>query len=531
MSVERAKSVPPFVLWCTAMIPTAFDDSMSYYEALCALYKFIQDNLVEPINNNATVLDQTVKDMATLKKYVDTYFDNLDVQEEINNKLDEMAEGGQLAGIIAQFLEMSPVFGFGTISDMAASENMSNGSIARVLGNTVAENGDGAYYLVKTKEEGETADGVLKVAIGDTLIAHRIVNPNDAEIAALDTRVDGVSERVDVLEEPKWAFIGDSYGAGWTPDGTTAAWPNLLKTKMGLDNDHCTIAVHSGAGFSNPSYPFDRIISEMQADDRITDVLIAGGANDTDGSFNDVREGVRKSMENIAEKFPNCKHVYVGFIGGRTDSYHGLIHLATERWNNACIEYGAEYMPNLQYVMFYGTRFSSDGIHPNLSGQTAITNALFQALNGGYTYTQFTDITFSANTDMFNEATRNLHKYSINQLSYLANYMGTLILNTGTHGAIEWNHGAAKKIGSLSRNQGILGTQYYSNTMYNIGHVIVHDNVLGWRTLNGLLYIDEDADVYLRLQDQTEGAGYLDMTGVDSIQLPIFSILFMTDLM
>ena len=56
MAVEKAKNVPPFVLWCSATIPTAFDDSMSYYEALCALYKFIQDNLVESINNNATLL-------------------------------------------------------------------------------------------------------------------------------------------------------------------------------------------------------------------------------------------------------------------------------------------------------------------------------------------------------------------------------------------------------------------------------------------------------------------------------------------
>ena len=124
MGVEKAKNVPPFVLWCTAMIPTAFDDSMSYYEALCALYKFIQDNLVEPINNNATILDQTVKDMAELKTYVDTYFDNLDVQEEINNKLDDMAEHGELASIIAQFLETSPVFGYENVAALIAAENL-----------------------------------------------------------------------------------------------------------------------------------------------------------------------------------------------------------------------------------------------------------------------------------------------------------------------------------------------------------------------------------------------------------------------
>ena len=133
MAVEKAKNVPPFVLWCSATIPTAFDDSMSYYEALCALYKWVQDNIINVVNNNADILKEYVKMVDDLKAYVDNYFENLDVQEEINNKLDEMAEGGQLAGIIAQFLEMSPVFAYGTIAEMAAAENLSNGSIARVL--------------------------------------------------------------------------------------------------------------------------------------------------------------------------------------------------------------------------------------------------------------------------------------------------------------------------------------------------------------------------------------------------------------
>ena len=191
MAVEKSKNVPPFVLWCSATIPTAFDDSMSYYEALCALYKWVQDNIINVVNNNADILKDYIKLVDDLKKYVEDYFKNLDVQEEINNKLDDMAEKGQLAGIIAQFLEMSPVFAYDTIAAMAAAENLSNGSIARVLGNTSAAAGDGAYYKVRTKEGGESADGVIKVAIGDTLIADRIVNPDAVAIESLDDTLNG----------------------------------------------------------------------------------------------------------------------------------------------------------------------------------------------------------------------------------------------------------------------------------------------------------------------------------------------------
>lgn len=44
-----------------------------------------------------------------LKEFVEDYFDNLDVQEEINNKLDAMAEDGTLGEIISYYLSESKV--------------------------------------------------------------------------------------------------------------------------------------------------------------------------------------------------------------------------------------------------------------------------------------------------------------------------------------------------------------------------------------------------------------------------------------
>lgn len=105
--IQYSKPVPPFVKFCAANIPMVFDDSLSYYEALCALWKWMQDNLVDVINNNAAVTDYYIEyDQETralfiqLKEYVDTYFDNLDVQEEINNKLDAMVEDGTFAQLL-----------------------------------------------------------------------------------------------------------------------------------------------------------------------------------------------------------------------------------------------------------------------------------------------------------------------------------------------------------------------------------------------------------------------------------------------
>ena len=97
--VEKQKPVPPFVQFCCAAIPQVFDDSLSYYEALCAMWKYL-DETVKVINNNALVTEDFIAQVNELHDYIEHYFDNLDVQEEINNKLDEMALNGTLSNII-----------------------------------------------------------------------------------------------------------------------------------------------------------------------------------------------------------------------------------------------------------------------------------------------------------------------------------------------------------------------------------------------------------------------------------------------
>ena len=83
-------------------LPSSFVDSMSYYEALAWLVKYLETQVIPAVNNNAEALDELQTAFVTLKDYVDHYFDNLDVQEEVNSKLDAMALDGTLAELINQ---------------------------------------------------------------------------------------------------------------------------------------------------------------------------------------------------------------------------------------------------------------------------------------------------------------------------------------------------------------------------------------------------------------------------------------------
>lgn len=92
-----------FTKYIAKTLPLAFDESMSYYECLCALLEYLNETIVPDINNTNDGLSELQNFYLDLQNYVNTYFDNLDVQEEINNKMDEMVTTGALQEIIDNY--------------------------------------------------------------------------------------------------------------------------------------------------------------------------------------------------------------------------------------------------------------------------------------------------------------------------------------------------------------------------------------------------------------------------------------------
>ncbi|MCX4254720.1 MAG: hypothetical protein OSJ63_05600 [Bacilli bacterium] len=86
------------------VLPLAFDESMSYYECLCALLNKVNE-CIKVLDNNSDAVTELQNKYIELKNYVNNYFTNLDVQEEINNKLDQMTEDGTLDKLIQNYFE------------------------------------------------------------------------------------------------------------------------------------------------------------------------------------------------------------------------------------------------------------------------------------------------------------------------------------------------------------------------------------------------------------------------------------------
>lgn len=106
-NLKPVKELTPFtkMIMTIGTLPSSFYSSMSYYESMVWLYEYLKNQVIPAVNNNAESLDELQTAFITLKDYIDNYFENLDVQEEINKKLDEMAEDGTLSNLIGLYVD------------------------------------------------------------------------------------------------------------------------------------------------------------------------------------------------------------------------------------------------------------------------------------------------------------------------------------------------------------------------------------------------------------------------------------------
>lgn len=111
------------------IIPTSYKDSMSYYECLAWLCKYLEETVIPTLNQNGSAVQELQELYVELNNYVAHYFDNLDVQEEINNKLDDLVEDGTMAEIINQEI-------FGELNQRIATLENNNNRKIIVIGDS-----------------------------------------------------------------------------------------------------------------------------------------------------------------------------------------------------------------------------------------------------------------------------------------------------------------------------------------------------------------------------------------------------------
>ena len=98
------KNLRPFGKFCVTlgMLPASYKESLTYEEQLLWFCNYLETKVIPAINTNSEALQEVQALYEEIRQFMIDYFAHLDVQEEIDNKLDEMAQDGTLADIINQ---------------------------------------------------------------------------------------------------------------------------------------------------------------------------------------------------------------------------------------------------------------------------------------------------------------------------------------------------------------------------------------------------------------------------------------------
>lgn len=242
--------LPPFKAFLASNIPSVYDNTLSYYDELTKLIAYLEGQVVPAVNANT-------EGLATLKDYVEHYFDNLNVQEEINNKLDEMTENGTLEEIIGHYITENYV----TKDDIATAETA---GIVKI-GDGISVTADGTISETPFEQFINADTLSYEYTAGDThtFIKYAIIpaeyKPKIVMADPEDPDVRKIASDVDAGAKPSFLICGggfntqDSYTYGpLIIDGDIKIVNNLdggtdtVRTIMGISADGLLTSINGG---------------------------------------------------------------------------------------------------------------------------------------------------------------------------------------------------------------------------------------------------------------------------------------------
>ena len=188
MNKFEYKNLTPFKWFVLENFPfiEADFDALTEWQLFCKLGKEI-NKIIDSQNLVGSEMEKFSQAFIELKNYVDNYFKNLDVQDEINNKLNEMAEDGTLQEIITSYLKVNGILAFDSIDDMKNSDNLIDGSFVRTYGYNKLNDKKGAFYKIRQIKNTDVVDNINIIAIKNNNLIAELMNENEYILKSFGT--------------------------------------------------------------------------------------------------------------------------------------------------------------------------------------------------------------------------------------------------------------------------------------------------------------------------------------------------------
>ena len=191
------KYVEPFKKICMTIgeLPTAYLETMSYYEMLVWFVEFLKNKVIPTVNQNAEAVQELQQLYVELKNYVDNYFESTDFQAMVNEKIDEMVEDGTLENLLNNALSLIKVYST-TIEMIEDYSNIVVGMNIKTLGYYEINDGGGAFYkITDTASESD-----YQISLSENLYATLIEDKkNTINVLQLGAYSDGSTDNTDIF--------------------------------------------------------------------------------------------------------------------------------------------------------------------------------------------------------------------------------------------------------------------------------------------------------------------------------------------
>lgn len=299
-----------------------------------------------------------------------------------------------------------------------------------------------------------------------------------------ETRLDAVeastalSDRLLDFSKRHAIVIGDSYAT------LTPSWVDTMANILdfaSLDN----LAV-SGTGFDRGGVNGFLVQLQTYAGDKneITDIIIAGGANDaenrTQSNFAQLRAAAVDAIQYAKQNYPNAQ-IHLGFIGGclASSTYasthtNSMFGWAIYSYKQAAEIEGIHYMNNIENAMhMLIAEYQGDGLHPSTTGSTILGRSIAQAIK--YQFNAFQSKYPAGLTvdSAFTSISGNLNYQIDNESTQI--YSDQLIIMSG---AITLNGNNEQRIASMTTIEFNEPIEYYDYLFFNNFNGITYQYVL-----------------------------------------------------
>lgn len=212
----------------------------------------------------------------------------------------------------------------------------------------------------------------------------------------INADIEALEGRLDLLDDHKYIFVGDSFA------GLANSWVDYVVNYKSIPSSDYTLVFEGGAGFCNPGndtgYTLEqKLNAEISSwtdakKESITDVIVCGGCNDTQSTYdNSFGTAVQSFCNYVKTNLPNATITagYNGSYQSNTYRERSLYRSARNRILERFVTASGvgRFVSNIMYLLGDRNIYMDDGIHPDSTGSMMIGLAFVEALKGNCNFT------------------------------------------------------------------------------------------------------------------------------------------------